>query len=154
MYPEDNSLALVYRDKDTLKFIKHINNNSSSHLSSQNTTAFYDFSFNYYEWWEKIRCLTGWLIVCELWNQSALAIHFRSIWVQYTQTWVWYSRGTFIFECASISIPTTKILLHLMLKMKCNQLVVARVNKCLIKNIRIMTFAFIWLCPFCYTIEL
>ncbi|CAM4522353.1 unnamed protein product [Leuciscus chuanchicus] len=49
VYPEDNSLALVYRDKDTLKFIKHINNNSSSHLSSQNTTAFYDFSFNYYE---------------------------------------------------------------------------------------------------------
>uniref|UniRef100_A0A8C2EX79 2-oxoglutarate and iron-dependent oxygenase domain containing 1 n=1 Tax=Cyprinus carpio TaxID=7962 RepID=A0A8C2EX79_CYPCA len=49
VYPEDNSLALVYRDKDTLKFIKHINNSSSSHLSSQNTSAFYDFSFNYYE---------------------------------------------------------------------------------------------------------
>uniref|UniRef100_A0A672NZX1 Prolyl 3-hydroxylase OGFOD1 n=1 Tax=Sinocyclocheilus grahami TaxID=75366 RepID=A0A672NZX1_SINGR len=49
VYPEDNSLALVYRDKDTLKFIKHINNSSSSQLSSQNTAAFYDFSFNYYE---------------------------------------------------------------------------------------------------------
>ncbi|XP_065123640.1 prolyl 3-hydroxylase OGFOD1 [Paramisgurnus dabryanus] len=49
VYPEDNSLALVYRDKDTLKFIKHINNSSSTHLSAQNTTAFYDFSFNYYE---------------------------------------------------------------------------------------------------------
>ncbi|KAF4111186.1 prolyl 3-hydroxylase OGFOD1 [Onychostoma macrolepis] len=49
VYPEDNSLALVYRDKDTLKFIKHINSSSSSQLSSQNTTAFYDFSFNYYE---------------------------------------------------------------------------------------------------------
>uniref|UniRef100_A0A8C2EJK2 2-oxoglutarate and iron-dependent oxygenase domain containing 1 n=1 Tax=Cyprinus carpio TaxID=7962 RepID=A0A8C2EJK2_CYPCA len=49
VYPEDNSLALVYRDKDTLKFIKHINNSSSSQLSSQNTPAFYDFSFNYYE---------------------------------------------------------------------------------------------------------
>ncbi|TRY89508.1 hypothetical protein DNTS_016075 [Danionella cerebrum] len=44
VYPEDNSLALVYRDKDTLKFIKHINNSSSSH-----TAAFYDFSFTYYE---------------------------------------------------------------------------------------------------------
>lgn len=44
VYPEDNSLALVYRDKDTLKFIKHINNSSTSH-----TTAFYDFSFNYFE---------------------------------------------------------------------------------------------------------
>ncbi|XP_059366293.1 prolyl 3-hydroxylase OGFOD1-like [Carassius carassius] len=49
VYPEENSLALVYRDKDTLKFIKHINNSSSSQLSSQNTAAFYDFSFNYYE---------------------------------------------------------------------------------------------------------
>ncbi|XP_051505625.1 prolyl 3-hydroxylase OGFOD1-like [Myxocyprinus asiaticus] len=49
VYPEDNSLALVYRDKDTLKFIKHINNSSSAHLSAPNTTAFYDFCFNYYE---------------------------------------------------------------------------------------------------------
>ncbi|XP_056612992.1 prolyl 3-hydroxylase OGFOD1 [Triplophysa dalaica] len=49
VYPEDNCLAMVYRDKDTLKFIKHINNSSSANVSAQNTTAFYDFSFNYYE---------------------------------------------------------------------------------------------------------
>lgn len=45
VYPEDNSLALVYRDKETLKFVKHIN-----HRSSQpSDRAFYDFSFVYYE---------------------------------------------------------------------------------------------------------
>lgn len=30
VYPEDNSLALVYRDKETLKFVKHVNHRSSS----------------------------------------------------------------------------------------------------------------------------
>ncbi|XP_076880030.1 prolyl 3-hydroxylase OGFOD1 [Brachyhypopomus gauderio] len=45
VYPEDNSLALVYRDKETLKFVKHIN-----HRSIQTDhTAYYDFSFTYYE---------------------------------------------------------------------------------------------------------
>ncbi|KAK1798247.1 hypothetical protein P4O66_006644 [Electrophorus voltai] len=45
VYPEDNSLSLVYRDKETLKFIKHIN-----HSSAQSEhTAYYDFSFTYYE---------------------------------------------------------------------------------------------------------
>lgn len=45
VYPEDNSLALVYRDKETLKFVKHINH-KSSHPSGR---VFYDFSFVYYE---------------------------------------------------------------------------------------------------------
>lgn len=44
VYPEDNSLALIYRDKETLKFVKHVN-----HKSSQPGRAFYDFSFVYYE---------------------------------------------------------------------------------------------------------
>ncbi|XP_019742513.1 prolyl 3-hydroxylase OGFOD1 isoform X1 [Hippocampus comes] len=46
IYPEDNSLALVYRDKETLKFVKHVNHRSKSNSS---TGVFYDFSFVYYE---------------------------------------------------------------------------------------------------------
>ncbi|XP_070686516.1 prolyl 3-hydroxylase OGFOD1 [Pempheris klunzingeri] len=46
VYPEDNSLALVYRDKETLKFVKHVNHKSSSDSTCR---AFYDFSFVYYE---------------------------------------------------------------------------------------------------------
>ncbi|XP_036441810.1 prolyl 3-hydroxylase OGFOD1 [Colossoma macropomum] len=45
VYPEDNSLALVYRDKETLRFVKHINHSSTD----QKDAAFYDFSFTYYE---------------------------------------------------------------------------------------------------------
>ncbi|CAG5855434.1 unnamed protein product [Menidia menidia] len=48
VYPEDNSLALVYRDKETLKFVKHVNHKSSSDGSST-CREFYDFSFTYYE---------------------------------------------------------------------------------------------------------
>ncbi|CAN9507040.1 unnamed protein product [Ophioblennius macclurei] len=48
IYPEENSLALVYRDKETLKFVKHINHKSSSSGSSP-YRGFYDFSFVYYE---------------------------------------------------------------------------------------------------------
>ncbi|XP_004067239.1 prolyl 3-hydroxylase OGFOD1 [Oryzias latipes] len=48
VYPEDNSLALVYRDKETLKFVKHINHNSCSADTSA-FRGFYDFSFVYYE---------------------------------------------------------------------------------------------------------
>uniref|UniRef100_A0A1A8PCS6 Prolyl 3-hydroxylase OGFOD1 n=2 Tax=Nothobranchius rachovii TaxID=451742 RepID=A0A1A8PCS6_9TELE len=44
VYPEENSLALVYRDKETLKFVKQVNNKGSS-LGKE----FYDFSFVYYE---------------------------------------------------------------------------------------------------------
>ncbi|XP_027007841.2 prolyl 3-hydroxylase OGFOD1 [Tachysurus fulvidraco] len=49
VYPEDNSLALVYRDKETLKFIKHINHNSVQENEHTAFTHFYDFSFTYYE---------------------------------------------------------------------------------------------------------
>ncbi|XP_022072467.1 prolyl 3-hydroxylase OGFOD1 [Acanthochromis polyacanthus] len=46
VYPEDNSLALVYRDKETLKFVKHVNDKSSSESAGR---GFYDFSYVYYE---------------------------------------------------------------------------------------------------------
>ncbi|XP_042266876.1 prolyl 3-hydroxylase OGFOD1 [Thunnus maccoyii] len=46
VYPEDNSLALVYRDKETLKFVKHVNHKSCCDSADR---AFYDFSFVYYE---------------------------------------------------------------------------------------------------------
>ncbi|XP_035508014.1 prolyl 3-hydroxylase OGFOD1 [Morone saxatilis] len=50
VYPEDNSLALVYRDKETLKFVKHVNHKSSSDCANNSTSrALYDFSFVYYE---------------------------------------------------------------------------------------------------------
>uniref|UniRef100_A0A8D3DJS6 Prolyl 3-hydroxylase OGFOD1 n=1 Tax=Scophthalmus maximus TaxID=52904 RepID=A0A8D3DJS6_SCOMX len=50
VYPEDNSLALVYRDKETLKFVKHVNHKSPSDSAGSSTCrAFYDFSFVYYE---------------------------------------------------------------------------------------------------------
>ncbi|XP_062327211.1 prolyl 3-hydroxylase OGFOD1 [Osmerus eperlanus] len=50
VYPEDNSLALVYRDKETLKFVKHINESSSSRLAAhESSKGFYDFAFVYYE---------------------------------------------------------------------------------------------------------
>ncbi|XP_017296351.1 prolyl 3-hydroxylase OGFOD1 isoform X2 [Kryptolebias marmoratus] len=48
VYPEDNSLALVYRDKETLKFVKHVNHKSSS-VGSSSCREFYDFSFVYCE---------------------------------------------------------------------------------------------------------
>ncbi|KAK7913068.1 hypothetical protein WMY93_013279 [Mugilogobius chulae] len=48
VYPEENSLALIYRDKETLKFVKHINHKSLYSDSSRGKT-FYDFSFVYYE---------------------------------------------------------------------------------------------------------
>lgn len=47
VYPENNSLALVYRDKETLKFVKHVNHSSSK--GSVTCREFYDFSFVYYE---------------------------------------------------------------------------------------------------------
>lgn len=50
VYPEDNSLALVYRDKETLKFVKHVNQSSSSESAGSSTSrGFYDLSFVYYE---------------------------------------------------------------------------------------------------------
>ncbi|KAM9268859.1 LOW QUALITY PROTEIN: prolyl 3-hydroxylase OGFOD1 [Cariama cristata] len=48
--PEDNCLALVYRDKETMKFVKYINHRSLAHLNKHpNRTGFWDFSFVYYE---------------------------------------------------------------------------------------------------------
>ncbi|PNI63897.1 OGFOD1 isoform 3 [Pan troglodytes] len=48
--PESNSLALVYRDRETLKFVKHINHRSLEQKKTfPNRTGFWDFSFIYYE---------------------------------------------------------------------------------------------------------
>ncbi|PKK23190.1 2-oxoglutarate and iron-dependent oxygenase domain containing 1, transcript variant X3 [Columba livia] len=48
--PEENCLALVYRDKETMKFVKYINHRSLAHLKKHpNRTGFWDFSFVYYE---------------------------------------------------------------------------------------------------------
>ncbi|XP_074641970.1 prolyl 3-hydroxylase OGFOD1-like [Tubulanus polymorphus] len=44
--PAENSLALVYRDKHTLKFVKHINNQVNN---CQSDTGFYDIAAVYYE---------------------------------------------------------------------------------------------------------
>ncbi len=44
--PKENSLALVYRDKETLKFVKYVNHRMST---SSESTEFYDFSVAYYE---------------------------------------------------------------------------------------------------------
>ncbi|XP_041125436.1 prolyl 3-hydroxylase OGFOD1 isoform X2 [Polyodon spathula] len=50
IYPENNSLALVYRDRETLKFVKHINHQSLERLrQNPDRQGFYDFSFVYYE---------------------------------------------------------------------------------------------------------
>ncbi|XP_050401516.2 prolyl 3-hydroxylase OGFOD1 isoform X1 [Patella vulgata] len=43
--PENNCLALVYRDKNTLRFVKHINHQSTQHSQPY----FYDISTVYYE---------------------------------------------------------------------------------------------------------
>ncbi|KAL8194726.1 UNVERIFIED_CONTAM: Prolyl 3-hydroxylase ogfod1 [Gekko kuhli] len=48
--PENNCLALVYRDRDTLKFVKYINHRSLKQTTTQaETTGFWDFCFVYYE---------------------------------------------------------------------------------------------------------
>ncbi|NXP79085.1 OGFD1 hydroxylase, partial [Ramphastos sulfuratus] len=48
--PEENCLALVYRDKETMKFVKYINHQSLARLKKHpNRTGFWDFSFVYYE---------------------------------------------------------------------------------------------------------
>nr|XP_032827084.1 prolyl 3-hydroxylase OGFOD1 [Petromyzon marinus] len=55
VFPENNCLALVYRDRDTLKFVKHVNHRSVGSAAVANgggdddDTAFYDFSFVYHE---------------------------------------------------------------------------------------------------------
>ncbi|XP_067327107.1 prolyl 3-hydroxylase OGFOD1 isoform X2 [Anolis sagrei] len=48
--PEDNCLALIYRDRETLKFVKYINHQSLNQVATQpEHTGFWDFSFVYYE---------------------------------------------------------------------------------------------------------
>uniref|UniRef100_A0A8D2HMM0 2-oxoglutarate and iron dependent oxygenase domain containing 1 n=1 Tax=Urocitellus parryii TaxID=9999 RepID=A0A8D2HMM0_UROPR len=48
--PENNSVALIYRDRETLKFVKHINHRSLEQKKTfPNRTGFWDFSFVYYE---------------------------------------------------------------------------------------------------------
>lgn len=50
VHPENNSLALVYRDKETLKFVKHVNVHGTDRPAAQpSSKSFYDFSFVYYE---------------------------------------------------------------------------------------------------------
>jgi len=44
--PVENSLALVYRDKETLRFVKHVNHRATE---SEFATEFVDFAFTYYE---------------------------------------------------------------------------------------------------------
>nr|XP_033797183.1 prolyl 3-hydroxylase OGFOD1 [Geotrypetes seraphini] len=48
--PENNALALIYRDKETLKFVKYINHRSIDQKENNLCrTGFWDFSFVYYE---------------------------------------------------------------------------------------------------------
>ncbi|XP_051884091.1 prolyl 3-hydroxylase OGFOD1 isoform X2 [Pristis pectinata] len=48
--PEDNALALIYRDKETLKFVKHVNQRSITQFNGKHEgRGFWDFSFVYYE---------------------------------------------------------------------------------------------------------
>ncbi|XP_006641490.1 prolyl 3-hydroxylase OGFOD1 [Lepisosteus oculatus] len=50
IFPENNSLGLVYRDKETLRFVKHINHRSLGEPPrSPHAQSFYRFSFVYYE---------------------------------------------------------------------------------------------------------
>uniref|UniRef100_A0A8C4QQC6 Prolyl 3-hydroxylase OGFOD1 n=1 Tax=Eptatretus burgeri TaxID=7764 RepID=A0A8C4QQC6_EPTBU len=44
MLPKNNALALVYRDRETLKFVKHVN-----HRCNNPSLTFHDISFVYYE---------------------------------------------------------------------------------------------------------
>ena len=51
--PSENSLALVYRDKATLRFVKQVNHRI---LGMQCSDEFYDFSTVYYEWICQLLC--------------------------------------------------------------------------------------------------
>jgi len=43
--PSENSLALVYRDQETLKFVKYLN----CEVNKMPNKGFYDLSVTYYE---------------------------------------------------------------------------------------------------------
>uniref|UniRef100_A0A8D0GDX9 Prolyl 3-hydroxylase OGFOD1 n=1 Tax=Sphenodon punctatus TaxID=8508 RepID=A0A8D0GDX9_SPHPU len=48
--PENNCLALVYKDRETLKFVKHVNHHSLKQTKTNHSRSrFWDFSFVYYE---------------------------------------------------------------------------------------------------------
>ncbi|KAM4722019.1 prolyl 3-hydroxylase OGFOD1 [Rhinophrynus dorsalis] len=48
--PENNCLALVYRDKETMRFVKHINHKSLQRAASHPSHhGFWDFAFVYHE---------------------------------------------------------------------------------------------------------
>ncbi|XP_075432994.1 prolyl 3-hydroxylase OGFOD1 [Ascaphus truei] len=50
VYPENNCLALVYRDKETMTFVKHVNHRSLQQETTRpNRKGFWDFAFVYYE---------------------------------------------------------------------------------------------------------
>lgn len=50
VHPQENSLALVYRDKETVKFVKHVNHSSlTDEGSADRDSNFFDFSFVYFE---------------------------------------------------------------------------------------------------------
>ncbi|CAN2389529.1 2-oxoglutarate and iron-dependent oxygenase [Pristimantis euphronides] len=50
VYPENNCLALVYSDKETMRFVKHINHRSLERDANlPNRRGFWDFAFVYYE---------------------------------------------------------------------------------------------------------
>lgn len=50
VHPQENSLALVYRDKETLRFVKHINNSVLTDVgTAERDNNFFDFSFVYFE---------------------------------------------------------------------------------------------------------
>ena len=57
IYPDDNSLGLVYRDKESMGFVKYINSRASLTVDENGGTApktepvyFYDIKAVYYEW--------------------------------------------------------------------------------------------------------
>lgn len=51
VHPQENSLALVYRDKETVRFVKHINHSllTNNERSANRDNNFFDFSFVYFE---------------------------------------------------------------------------------------------------------
>ncbi|CAH3036274.1 unnamed protein product [Porites lobata] len=50
VHPQENSLALVYRDKETVRFVKHINHSLlTNEGSADRHLNFLDFSFVYFE---------------------------------------------------------------------------------------------------------
>ena len=50
VFPQENALALVYRDKGTMRFVKHVNNKLVSTAgASKSADGFYDVSLVYFE---------------------------------------------------------------------------------------------------------